>query len=81
MVINTKNRIEWMSMLDDATDHKYQKVIYDQLFKSYNALFNYQEIGFWEYAKAVRKSGEKRYGRLMKDFLRFCLSLKRKKND
>ena len=64
-----KNRIEWMAMLDDATDHKYQKVIYDQLFKSYNALFNYREIGFGEYAKAVCKSGEKRYGRLMKDFL------------
>ena len=64
-----KNRIEWMTMLDDATDHKYQKVIYDQLFKSYNSLFNHREIGFGDYVKAVRKSGEKRYGRLMKDFL------------
>ena len=64
-----KNRIEWMTMLDDATDHKYQKEIYNQLFKSYNALFNHREIGFWDYAKAVFKSRERRFGRLLKDFL------------
>ena len=69
-----KNKIEWMTLLDDATEHKYQRVIYDQLFQHYNSLFNLREIGFGDYAKAVRKSGNKRYVRLMKDFLRFYLT-------
>lgn len=66
-----KNKIEWMTLLDDDTNHKYQKAIYDQLFQHYNSLFNLNEISFWDYATAVRKSGQKRYGRLMKDALRF----------
>lgn len=69
-----KNKIEWMTLLDGATNHKYQKVIYDQLFQHYNILFNLHEIGFGDYAEAVRKSGKKRYGRLMKDFLRYYLT-------
>lgn len=69
-----KNKIEWMTLLDEATDHLYQKEIYNQLFQPYNILFNYHEIGFGEYAKAVHKAGQKRYGRLMKDFLRFYLT-------
>ena len=69
-----KNKIEWMTLLDEATNHKYQEAIYDQLFQHYNSLFNLHEIGFWDYAKAVRKSGQKRYARLMKDAFRIYLS-------
>ena len=69
-----KNKIEWMTLLDEDTGHKYQRAIYDQLFQHYNSLFNLREIGFGEYAKAVLKSGKKRYGRLLKDFCRFYLT-------
>ena len=66
-----KNKVEWMALLDEATSHKYQKAIYNQLFQHYHSLFYHREIGFREYAKAVHKSGQKNYGRLMKDFVRF----------
>ncbi len=69
-----KNKIEWMTLLDEYNGHKYQKAIYDQLFLPFNTLFNHQEISFQDYASAVRKSSLKRYGRLMKDFLRFYLT-------
>ena len=69
-----KNKIEWMTLLNDETGGKYQKAIYDQLFQHYISLYNHCEISFWEYAKAVQMSGQKRYGRLMKDFLRRNLS-------
>lgn len=69
-----KNKIEWMTLLDEATGHQYQKEIYNQLFQPYNILFNYNEVSFGVYAKAVHRSGQKRYGRLMKDFLRFYLT-------
>lgn len=69
-----KNKIEWMTLLDKTTEHRYQREIYDQLFQPYNILFNYREIGFGTYAKAVYRSGQKRYGRLMKDFLRLYLT-------
>ena len=63
-----------MTLLNEETEKKYQKAIYDQLFKHYNSLFNLREISFWDYAKAVQRSGRKRYGRLMKDFLRMNLT-------
>ena len=69
-----KNKINWMRVLDEDTDHKYQRAIYSQLFQHYNSLFNLREIGFWEYAKSVQKSGNKRYGRLLKDFCRLYLT-------
>ena len=69
-----KNKIEWMTMLDESTGFKYQKAIYDQLFQHFVSLFSQHEIGLWEYAQAVHKSGQKRYGRLIKDFLRIKLS-------
>lgn len=69
-----KNKIEWMTLLDEATRHQYQEEIYNQLFQSYNILFNNHEISFVAYAKAVHKSGHKKYGRLTKDFLRFYLT-------
>ena len=69
-----KNKIEWMTLLDKNTEHKYQKAIYDQLFQHYNSLYNLGIIGFWEYAKAVHKSGKKRYGRLFKDSIRIELT-------
>ena len=69
-----KNKIAWMTLLDAATEHKYQKAIYTQLFQHYHSLYYLNELGFWDYAKAVRKSGQKRYGRLIKDFIRVRLS-------
>lgn len=69
-----KNKIEWMTLLNEETEKRYQKAIYDQLFQHYNSLFSLREISFWDYAKAVQKSGRKRYGRLMKDFLRMNLT-------
>lgn len=69
-----KNKIEWMTLLDKATGYKYQKYIYDVLFQHYNSLFNLHEIGFVDYARAACKCGHKRYGRLMKDFMRFYLT-------
>lgn len=69
-----KNKIEWMTLLNDETEKKYQKAIYDQLFQHYNSLFSLREISFLDYARAVQKSGRKRYGRLMKDFLRMNLT-------
>lgn len=69
-----KNKIEWMTLLNKETGYKYQKAIYDQLFQHYNSLFNLHEIGFRDYVKAVHKSGQKRYGRLVKDFLRYYLT-------
>lgn len=68
-----KNKIEWMKMLDDATGHKYQKAIYDQLYWSYHSLCSLHEISFWEYAKAILKSSRRGKGKVLKDFLRFNL--------
>ena len=65
-----KNKIEWMTLLDEDTSHEYQKAIYDQLFQHFNSLYNLGEIGFWDYVKATCRSGRKRYGRLIKDALR-----------
>lgn len=73
-IVFQKNKIEWMTLLDEATGHLYQKTIYNHLFQYYNSLFNFQEIGFWDYAKAALKCEHKRYGRLIKDFLRFYLT-------
>lgn len=69
-----KNKIKWMTLLDRDTQHQYQNVIYDQLFVHFNSLYNFKVIGFFEYAKAVYRSGQKRYKRLMKDFLRIELN-------
>ena len=69
-----KNKIEWMTLLNEDTGHKYQRAIYDQLFQNFNALFNLREITFLDYAKAVHKSGQKRYVRLIKDFIRMEFS-------
>ena len=68
-----KKKIEWMTLLDEETGHSYQKAIYDQLVQHFNSLFHLREISFWDYAKAVSKSGKKEYGRLMKDYYRVCL--------
>lgn len=69
-----RNKIEWMTLLDEDTGHRYQGVIYDHLFQYFNSLFNGGEISYWEYAKAVSKMGKKRYGRLLKDGVRLVLS-------
>ena len=69
-----KNKITWMTLLDEATEHKYQTAIYTHLFQHYHSLFYLNELSFFEYAKAVQKSGQIRYGRLMKDFIRVRLS-------
>lgn len=69
-----KNKIEWMVLLNEETGHKYQQAIYDHLFRHFNTLFNLKEIGFWDYAKAVHMSGQKRYGRLIKDYCRIYLT-------
>ena len=66
-----KNKIEWMRMLDDATGHKYQKAIYNQLSLPYSSLYSRHEISFWEYAKAIQKSSKKGGVRLLKVFIRF----------
>lgn len=68
-----KKKIEWMTLLDEETGHRYQKAIYDQLVQHFNSLFHLREISFWDYAKAVFKSGEKDYWHLMKDYYRVCL--------
>lgn len=68
-----KNKIEWMKMLDEATGHKYQKAIYDQLYWPYYSLYSLHEIGFLEYARAILKSSRRGKGKVMKDFLRFNL--------
>ena len=65
-----KRKIGWMTLLDEATGHKYQRAIYDQLFQHYNSLFHLREIGFAEYAKAFARSSQKEYGRLVKEFLK-----------
>lgn len=69
-----KNKIEWMNLLDKATDFKYQKAIYRQLFQHYYSLFCYREISFWNYATAVYKTGQKRIIRMIKGFLRVNLN-------
>lgn len=69
-----KNKIEWMTLLDKDTNHKFQKAIYDQLFRHYSSLYNLREISFWNYALAVQRSGGKRYRRLFNDFVRIKLS-------
>ena len=63
-----------MRMLDDATGHKYQKAIYDQLYWPYLSLYSRHEISFWEYAKAIQKSSKKGGVRLLKEFLKFNLN-------
>ena len=67
-----KNKIEWMTLFDNATGHQYRGVVYELLFSHYNSLFNAGEMGFWPYAKAVFRMKEKRYGRLLKDLVRYC---------
>jgi glycosyltransferase involved in cell wall biosynthesis len=68
-----KNKVAWMKLLDEATGHRYQRAIYDQLFSHINALFNLREISYREYSQAFRKSSQKHDGRLMKAFLRYYL--------
>ena len=68
-----KNKVEWMTLLDEATGHRYQRAIYDQLFSHINALFNLREISYREYSQAFRKSSQKHDGRLIKAFLRYYL--------
>lgn len=68
-----KKKIEWMTLLDEETGHRYQKAIYDQLVQHFNSLFHLREISFWDYLKAVSRSGKKEYGRLMKDYYHVCL--------
>ena len=72
LIYNGK-KIEWMTQLDKETNHKYQRAIYDQLFKCYNYLFNMREIGFVDYARAIHRSGEKNYKRLVNDAFRIYL--------
>ena len=69
-----KNKIGWMTILDEDTSHEYKKVIYDQLFLHFNSLYNLGEIGLVDYVKATYRSGRKRFGRLCKDALRIELS-------
>lgn len=69
-----KNKIKWMTLLNEDTVHKYQDAIYDQLFQHYQALYTLREIGLGDYLKATSRSGKKRYGRVMKDFLRVEIS-------
>ena len=69
-----KNKIKWMTLLNEDTVHKYQDAIYDQLFQHYQALYTLREIGLRDYLKATSRSGKKRYGRVMKDFLRVEIS-------
>ena len=69
-----KNKIKWMTLLDEATDYKYQKAIYDQLFRLFHSLYYHREIGLRDYVQAVQKSGKKRYGRLLKDVVRSVFS-------
>lgn len=68
-----KNKVAWMTLLDEATGHRYQRAIYDQLFSHVNALFNLHEISYREYSQAFRKSSQKHDGRLLKAFLRYYL--------
>lgn len=65
-----KRKIEWMTLLDDATEHQYQRAIYSQLLPHFNSLLHLREIGFVCYARAFFKSGQKKYGRLVRDFLK-----------
>lgn len=67
-----KNKIEWMTLFDEATGHQYRGAVYNLLFSHYNSLFNAGEMGFWPYAQAVFRMKEKRYGRLLKDLVRYC---------
>lgn len=69
-----KNKIEWMTLLDNDTGHKYRKAIYDQLYMHFHELYKFREIGVWEYAKAVHRSGEKRYRLLIMDYLKVELT-------
>lgn len=69
-----KNKIEWMTLLDKETGHQYRKAIYDHMFMHFQELYKLREIGVWEYAKAVHRSGEKQYGQLIKDFLKVELT-------
>lgn len=69
-----KNKIKWMSLLDQDTGHKHQEAIYDQLFQHYNFLYNLRMISALDYMKVVRRSGNKRYGRLLKDIVRIELT-------
>ena len=65
-----KNKIEWMTLLDEATDNKYQKAIYDQLLRHYHSLYYHREIRLGDYVRAVHRSEKKEYGRLLKDIIR-----------
>ena len=64
-----KNKIEWMTLLDEDTSHSYQREIYDQLFLSYSFLFTHGEMDFGEYVRAGWKSKRLHNGRLIKDWL------------
>ena len=69
-----KNKIEWMTLLDESTAHKYQGVIYDQLFPNFNSLFNLGEVGFRTYARAAGRMRNKRYGRVLKDGIHYLFT-------
>ena len=63
-----------MTLLDKATNYKYQKAIYDQLLRHYHSLFYHREIKLVDYVLAVKKSRKKEYGRLLKDIIRWLFS-------
>lgn len=69
-----KNKIQWMTLLNEETNHVYQKAVFDQLFQHFHSLYIHGEISLGDYLKATYRSRRRRFGRVLKDYLRVELS-------
>lgn len=66
----TKKKIEWLTQLDSATNHRYQTSIYSQLFRYFRRAYYLHEISFFELVAATRKANvKKKWKRIVKDFI------------
>ena len=65
-----KKKIEWLTQLDSATNHRYQTSIYSQLFRYFRRAYYLHEISFFELIAATRKANvKKKWKRIVKDFI------------
>ena len=72
----SKNEIEWMTLLDESTNHQYSPAIYAFLFRYFRLLFFVRQISFVDYWKNAKKSSEFRRKRLIKDLIKVTLGMK-----
>lgn len=71
----SRNEIEWMTALDNSTNHEYSSAIYSFLYRYYRFLFLNREISFTEYWRNAKKSDVYSWKRVIKDYIKVLFHL------